>query len=428
MNRLLAVISIKLFVIWLSAGIVFADEITVTDECSLADAISAANEDNAVGDCPVGNGADTIRLTEDIVLDGPLPKIGSNMTIEGDGFTIDGDNKYRVFYIVFDRTVTINNLTLTGGSTERGSAITTLPGGRLRITNSRFTDNHAPRDGGVIDSSGTILTIANSVFENNSAGLGGVIFSEWKPHLDADNGTLTIVDSIFKNNVAGYAGVLNNSRGVVNIRNSAFIGNRAEDDNAEGGAIRNFFGSLDIRNSSFTENSGQNGGAIYIFDTTLNITDSTLGGNEAGLGGALYVTYLHEVTFTHVTVANNRAEDGGGIYNDNIDDDDGAINLRNSVIAGNPGGDCVTGVHKNIFSWIGDGSCSAALQGDPMFGEMVVATDDTTAYLPPLENSPLIDSANLQYCTETDQLDVARPQGDACDIGAIEVMLPVDNA
>ena len=45
-------------------GGVRAADIEVGIECSLADAIRAANSDAAVGACPAGSGADTISLND----------------------------------------------------------------------------------------------------------------------------------------------------------------------------------------------------------------------------------------------------------------------------------------------------------------------------------------------------------------------------
>ena len=91
------------------------------------DALVAANTDEAHGDCPAGNGADTIHLTGDVRLAGELPVIETVITIEGEGFTIFGNNRFRIFDVQFGR-LEINELTLSNGylgerRDARGSAI-----------------------------------------------------------------------------------------------------------------------------------------------------------------------------------------------------------------------------------------------------------------------------------------------------------------
>lgn len=68
----------------LSAGVAQAAEIHIDGvACQLADAIMAANTDQAVFGCAAGAGADTLILTRDIKLQlGDLPSITSDITIE----------------------------------------------------------------------------------------------------------------------------------------------------------------------------------------------------------------------------------------------------------------------------------------------------------------------------------------------------------
>ena len=124
-----------------------ANEITVADgvvdiaidgQCSLKEAIINANDDAATHpDCPPGNGDDTINLaagatytlaTVDNETDGPngLPSITSQITINGNGATIqrdpsyacpeDGDdNDFRIFHVESTGNLTLNELTVSSG-------------------------------------------------------------------------------------------------------------------------------------------------------------------------------------------------------------------------------------------------------------------------------------------------------------------------
>ncbi len=90
--------------------------------CPLHDAIIAANRDAPSGACKAGSGHDTITLDRDVVLREPLPSITSQITIEGKGFAISGDRKFRVFDIVGGNLI-LNNLTLRSGKAIQGGAI-----------------------------------------------------------------------------------------------------------------------------------------------------------------------------------------------------------------------------------------------------------------------------------------------------------------
>lgn len=294
-----------------------AADIEVGASCSLADAITAANRDAPRGGCPAGNGADTITLSGAVTLDAELPRLTSDMTIQGNGHMINGDNTFPIFK-VYDGDIALHNVTLTKGQSS--------PGG------------------------------------------GG---------------------------------------GAVDLKRSA---------------------RMTIRNSSLIDNQAKGyGGAIFVADEAmLDIANSTISGNRAIFGGALALMHQARVTLTHVTITNNSSSyQVGGIYmllqpvyagDGNFLPDGAEVNLRNSIVAENDGGDCYARLNQNIGSLIGDGSCIAAQSGDPKLDELshVHATHEL------LDGSPAVDSADADYCLPTDQSGSARPYGSACDIGAIE--------
>ena len=377
--------------VFLFALPVYAADIRLSSSCTLADAIIAANHDRAEGDCPAGRGADTIILSQDITLDGSLPKITSDITIEGNGYTISGDNRYRIFYND-GGALTIKNLTMTKGDVEGdiirnaddtlkatadqpfGGAILNWQG-TLSIVNSRFSDNLAEYDGGAIysrdgtlsisdsafsdnladDNGGAIynsngtLSIVNSAFSRNLADEnGGAIYNRGGELSISDNsafnqnsakyggavhnsgyGELSISDSIFRNNSADvYGGAIRN-HGELSISDSVFRNNSA---GLWGGAIRNH-GELSISDSVFSGNSALYGGAIYNGgDGKLSIVSSTFSHNSANGGGAIVNT--GELSIVNSAFSHNSAdddEDGGAIYNVN----DGDLRISNSTFSDN---------------------------------------------------------------------------------------------
>ncbi|MCY3979195.1 MAG: hypothetical protein OXG23_13935 [Chloroflexi bacterium] len=345
--------------------------------CTLADHIRSANTKTAVGFCPAGTSHDIITIAADITLTEPLPPITSAITIEGGGHTISGDGKFRIFDVQGGN-LTIKNLTLADGYAEMNwsgptsaGALTAYNGAEIFVNHSVFIRNRSDQSGGAIAVNDSKLTVNNSSFLRNRARYGGGAINLW--HSTGD------------------------------IRNSSFVENSANQ-YERGGAILVSIGvKLDVSNSSFQGNSADRGGAVASQVKTHDgrIIPST-------------------TTLTHVTIMKNYVKTAGsGI---SIGAFDKNFNLRNSIVAGLPliadsiAKYCEGPLNENIGNLIADGSCASMAGGDPMLGEMTGAP----AYFPLLDGSPALDSADARFCSATDQLGTARPQGGGCDIGAIE--------
>jgi hypothetical protein len=84
--------------------------------CTLAEAIDSANNDNAAGNgCVDGSGVDILDLQTDVTLSALLPDITSNITLQGNGHTVDGNDAFRVLYVQANGDLTLTNATITGG-------------------------------------------------------------------------------------------------------------------------------------------------------------------------------------------------------------------------------------------------------------------------------------------------------------------------
>ena len=68
-----------------SASVIVVDGVI----CTLADAITAANFDIAVGGCPPGYGPDTLDLQTDVTLTVELPAVTSEIVLLGNGHTVE---------------------------------------------------------------------------------------------------------------------------------------------------------------------------------------------------------------------------------------------------------------------------------------------------------------------------------------------------
>ncbi len=338
--------------------------------CTLQDQIVAANTDRAYRSCPAGDGADIIYMVRDYVLSEPLEEIKTDITIEGNGHTIDGNSRYGIFDIDGGK-LTINNVTLTRGRGSRfGGAISLQNGGTVIANNVSFIGNYSSEGGAIGSFFPVYIEVNDSIFIRNRASNGGAI----------------------RMNGGGFA----------RITNSSFVENSA----SEGGAIDSMSGGLAVSNSSFIGNraSGK-GGALSI--------------DGGGYPGNVPVARL-----THVTMLDNHASGGKAIWIDRVtSSDDITLRLRNSVIAGAGGGElCVGPLAQNLYNLIEDGSCSPMFSGDPMFEQ--AAEDATIVALS--AGSPAIDAGYPEVCPEADQIGTPRPLGNGCDLGALETMPVVE--
>ena len=358
----LALLFTAIWIALLLTPSVHAADITLSSSCTLADAIIAANHDRPEGGCPAGRGADTIILTRDITLDSGLPKITSDITIEGEGYAISDAYRWRIFYND-DGALTIKDLTMTDGYVEGdiirnadntlkatadqpfGGAIVNWQG-TLTISDSIFSDNLAT-GGGAIYNDGE-LSISDSSFSHNSAREGGAIVN-W------EESDLSIVNSSFSRNSAALSGAIINA-GKLNISGSAFSYNSAD---VSGGAIFNR-GELNIGSSAFSYNSAKNGGAIFNYcngGPSISISGSAFSYNSAEeWGGAIDNGVDGELSISGSTFSYNSAALGGAIINA------GELSMVNSFIVGRGGNACHSSnrLKHNINNFIQDSSCSPA--------------------------------------------------------------------
>jgi predicted outer membrane repeat protein len=124
-------------------------------------------------------------------------------------------------------------------------------------------------------------------------------------------GTATLTDSTFRSSWSiGNYGLITN-RGVLRIRNSLFVDNRAE---FQAAAIYNF-GDLSVQGSQFSGNqAGFLGGAIFSSGEALVVKDSRFSSNGAGArGGAIYLEGGHGGTIDNCMFEGNYSVLGGAV-------------------------------------------------------------------------------------------------------------------
>jgi hypothetical protein len=221
-------------------------------------------------------------------------------------------------------------------------------------------------------------------------------------------------------------GIYNNSTGILTAMTSTFSGNSAY---YLGGGIGNY-GTLNVTNSSFLGNIAEQLGGGGVFNgSMLTVTNSTFSSNNANnyYGGGI-INYYGTVTLINSTLSNNSATYyGGGIEND------GTLTVTNSIIANSlQGGDCdnigiVTGSHNLVQDAASACGLSNGTNGnlagiDPLLGPLANNGGSTLTFLL-LAGSPAINAGGNDSCPAVDQRTVHRPQGGTCDIGAVESLI-----
>jgi CSLREA domain-containing protein len=379
-----------------------ADEQNTDGDCSLREAITAANTEAAVDECAAGTGEDTIAFnlgsSATITLDsslGHLPTItdADGLTIDGEDaeITVSGGDKVRVFavgeFAVGEGAkLTLENLTVSNGFADASSPINARGGGAtifrgtLTISNSTFSDNSALNGGGVATEQGTVNVTDSTFSGNNSIGLnsGGGIYSL--------SSSTTVTNSTFSNNTA--SGV--------------------------GGGIMNSNGSiLTVTNSTFSSNRAFNGGAIDHVGAAATVLSSTFAANSATLGG------------------------------DSLNGSSTAppMTLRNTILVNDPatsGGNCAQLITDGGYNTDDGTSCglsdpTSLSSTDPLLDTNSLQENGGPTKTIALQvDSPAIDAIpsgtnNCGTDVATDQRGAERPQdGDAdgtasCDIGAFEL-------
>lgn len=367
------------FLLFASALQIFAVNFTVTRnddrnltcdsnvDCSLREAISAANQSASNDIINFATNLSLITLTDEIsILD------NGTLTISGNGaniFTINaGNGTNRAFYI-FNTNVSILDATLTngGGTGNGGSGVGSgvslngfggailTEGGSLILDKVHVIDNLASiGDGGGIYFSGGINRITNSTFSGNTASACGGGFTN-----GSGGGTVTVINSTVSGNNTVTNGV--------------------------GGGFCNL-GSIALRNVTVTNNTATAGGGIGQ-SGSLNFGNTIVAGNSAT------GSFPSEISFNNGTITSA----GNNLIGDSAGDSE---NTGNSIAY----------------------QSTDILDAPPLLGELQYNGGGTPTHAL-LIGSPAIDTGNNTLTTELfDQRGVGFPRikNSTVDIGAFE--------
>jgi hypothetical protein len=346
----------------------------------------------------------------------PLITHTVNLTLNGNGASIVRDSgavRFRLLEVGAGVSLTVANLTLAGGYTPDGTAPSQGNGG----------------DGGAILNAGGTLTITRSTIRGNHTGGGGGCCSGVTSGRGGDGagvyseaGALTVISSTVAGNVAGNGGSAGNGIGGTGAGLSA-IGSQVVviDSTISGNVAGN-------GNPGGLLGSGGFGGGIAVISGTLSVSNSTLVGNAtgngfsglSGLGGAI-LAQSQALTVTNSTIASNTVGTGGSA---------GAIAaigispyLKNDLLVGNAGGECVTTLGAGSTNNMSDESCGSEFtqRTAAQINLGPLADNGGTTLTRALQfPSAAIDAGTDVGCPATDQRGQPRPAGLHCDIGAYE--------
>jgi len=318
--------------------------------------------------------------------------VSKNVVIQGQGveetivqaYPSPGEGEQRVFEIPLEISATIRGMTIRHGNPAT-----------------------SPLTGGGVLNYGTLM-LEDTVIRDNFGSAGGGIYNE---------GTLTLLNSTVSDN--GSVG-----------------GGDAYLECETGGGLKILSGTATLINSTVSNNHAKSkGGGLHVAcHGKLILQNSTISSNFATeSGGGVYLNGSGE--FTNSTIANNSASNVGGVAitgRDSIEEQ-GHLRIFNTVISDNIArlgdygiADCHMEGYAEIIAsgnnWIADGTCEAAISGDPLLAPLGDNGGSTLTH-GLLPGSPAIDAIPAEACTlTTDQR--GEPRLPPCDIGAFEVQTP----
>jgi hypothetical protein len=201
------------------------------------------------------------------------------------------------------------------------------------------------------------------------------------------------------------------------------------------------YNSVISNNSTYTSGGEKGGGGIYNVGE-MHIENTTISGNShPAAGGGIYnLLYNRKIHLNHVTITNNSADNGGGIYNrDENEEGTDTIWLKNTIVANNSatteGNDLWGNYISEDYNLVEDPSganitgntSNNIYQTDPKLNSLGYYSCQTLHH-PLMSGSPAIDKGNDSDFLPIDQVGTKRPvDGDGNgsslpDIGAVEYM------
>lgn len=218
-----------------------------------------------------------------------------NLVIDGNGKTIEGAGKSRIF-IVTGKGITLKNITFKSGRSHQnygnplnndGGALKVNHNAELSIEHCEFINNVSEESGGAIKTMGDLTIIESTLTENEATMFGGAIYNY--------DGKLKIKHSTFTKNTANmYGGAIDNDISLLSITNSTLCENFSE----YGGAIRNYDAKFIMRSCKLINNRAAYGAAINHREGDFKVCDCKFLNNNSDNSiilnrGLMYLNNVH---------------------------------------------------------------------------------------------------------------------------------------
>lgn len=330
----------------------FADSFNVTEAMDSGQATVEGSLSWAIRQANALAGADTISLQTDIIQTGiSFALIDSDVTIEGNNYSLSGADEFRPLFIK-SGTVVLKNLTVQdglaqgAGSTKGGSGAGLggglfIYGGDVSIQDSAFKDNKAKGGshtenitryggGGMQQTSvgARVNTLATSLFGNEQYGNNGV-------NASGNYGGSSVVNLNYENAIAGpgenggfggaggqgfnLTGLGGGHGGFGGGGGQGYVGGGANGGFGAGGGYA--FGVRNTVSDAGEGGFGAGGGSAKIRDEQASqgisgfgassvAASSEVGGNGAGMGGAIFIR-SGSLNITNTSFDDNSAVRGG---------------------------------------------------------------------------------------------------------------------
>src|SRR5215210_1544418 len=275
-------------------------------DCSLREAISAANRHEGKDKVALGRGTYTMEIPENLSDDnkGGDFDVKDAATITGKGADetiVDGKDVSGVFSLLTFSAHTVSKMTIENGNRNFGAGIATGPS-KTTIRNVRLESNTASGDpgtgGGLYTVSQKLKIVKTTFFDNSASGGGGGIYV---PAGFVGSPIGTIKDSTFDSNDGALGGGIyldgadtfgNDDPADIKVVNSTVAQNQAA---VSGGGVASILGMrIQLDNTTVTFNEadsddsggGAGGGLFQSSNAELAIKDSLIAQNGLGTGGS----------------------------------------------------------------------------------------------------------------------------------------------